>query len=327
MNNRVLQHYRFGKTFARISRHLTWINRHTRGRHHHIKKIRALYQKLGLTSNGCTVCQGKDFVLIAQGDRYGFDLDKQFCNQCGLVQTYPALSAEFHQEFYRHHYRPLYLKSKTVNYQRVIKEQIHKGKKYLAYFKANGLTDNALKQLSIIEIGCSSGGTLNTLKPFVQSVCGCDLDIKAIEFAKHHFDISVEVSMYPTHLPEGRKLFILSHILEHVQNPVTTLKQIRTLMHQDDYLFIAVPGLNEVAKGDYKNDLRSYFHIAHVSDFTANTLTNVARVAGLKTLKIDEEISALLTRGNTVAWQKHPEDSIQNLQRIDKTYRGLGMRL
>ncbi|RUA05738.1 MAG: hypothetical protein DSY43_03820 [Gammaproteobacteria bacterium] len=116
------------------------------------------------------VCVGVDFTLIAEGDRYGFDLNKQFCNQCGLVQTYPALSAEFHQAFYSYHYRPLYLKSKKVNYQSVIKEQTDKGKKYLNYFRENGLKDEVLNKISIVEIGCSSGGTLNTLKPFVKSV-------------------------------------------------------------------------------------------------------------------------------------------------------------
>lgn len=92
MTKRILKHYRFSKTFA-------WINRHVRSRRNAIKKIRHLYQKYGFVNNGCSLCKGKDFSLLCEGDRYGFDLNKQLCNQCGLVQTYPALSLEFHQEF------------------------------------------------------------------------------------------------------------------------------------------------------------------------------------------------------------------------------------
>jgi len=319
MTNRILKHYRFSKTFG-------WINRHIRSRRGAINKIRNLYKNLGLISDGCSLCRERDFTLLAEGDRYGFDLNKQICNQCGLVQTYPKLSPEFHQEFYSYHYRPLYLKNKKVNYQSVIKEQTDKAKKYLAYFRKNGLS-NILDELSIIEIGCSSAGTINTLKPHVKSVQGCDLDIEAITFAKENFKINVEVGMYPSTLPSGKKLFIISHVLEHVFNPFQTLEKIREMLDVGDYLFIAVPGLNMVKEGDYKNDLRRYFHIAHVSDFTSSTLKNVAHYAGFKTLNIVEEINGLFIADKVQDWKISPQDSIDNILKIEKTYKGLAPHL
>ena len=259
MSNRILKHFRFGPTFARINRTL-------RSRRKAISKIMTLYKKYGLVSDGCSLCESNNFTLVVKLYT-GFDLKKQFCNECGLIQTYPAVSREFHEEFYSYHYRPLYLKSETVDYEDVIKEQSDKAKKYLDYFFNNGLSEK-LADLSIIEIGCSSGGTINALKKAVKSVQGCDLDVEAIKFAKDKFKLNVEVGMYPSSLPDGPKLFILSHMLEHVFNPLETLKEIRLIMNPGDYLFIAVPGINGVAEGDYKNDLRRYFHIAHVTDFT-----------------------------------------------------------
>jgi len=282
----------------------------------------ALYKNYGLVSNGCSLCESKNFTLVSEGDRYGFDLKKQFCNICGLIQTYPAVSREFHEEFYSYHYRPLYLKSKAVNYDDVIKEQSDKAKKYLDYFINNGLSEK-LVDLSIIEIGCSSGGTINGLKEAVKSVQGCDLDIKAIKFARDNFKIKVEVNMYPSSLPDGPKLFILSHILEHVFNPLETLKEIRLLMCKGDYLFIAVPGINGVTDGDYKNDLRRYFHIAHVTDFTSTTLTNVANYAGFKAINIDQEINGLFKADEVANWRKNKKDSISNILLIEKTYKGI----
>ena len=235
MSNRVLKHFRFGPTFARINRTL-------RSRRKAINKILSLYKKYGLVSNGCSLCESNNFTLVSEGDRYGFDLKKQFCNECGLIQTYPAVSKEFHEEFYSYHYRPLYLKSKVVDYQDVIKEQNDKAKKYLEYFFNNGLSEK-LADLSIIEIGCSSGGTISALKKAAKSVQGCDLDVEAIKFAQDNFKLDVEVGMYPSYLPDGPRLFILSHVLEHVYNPLETLKEIRLLMNTGDYLFIAVPGI------------------------------------------------------------------------------------
>jgi len=315
MSNRILKHYRFGSTFARINRTL-------RTRRKAISKIMALYKKFGLVSGGCSLCESNDFTLVSEGDRYGFDLKKQFCNECGLIQTYPALSREFHEEFYSYHYRPLYLKSKTVDYQSVVKEQNDKAKKYLDYFRNNSLSEQ-LADLSIIEIGCSSGGTIDGLKIAAKSVQGCDLDIEAIKFAQNNFELNVEVGMYPSHLPDGAKLFILSHILEHVFNPLQTLEEIRLLMDTGDYLFIAVPGINGVSTGDYKNDLRRYFHIAHITDFTSTTLANVANYAGFKVINIDQEINGLFIAGEVSNWRKNKQDSIDNILSIEKTYKGI----
>jgi len=281
-----------------------------------------LYKKYGLVSDGCSLCESNNFTLVSEGDRYGFDLKKQFCNECGLIQTYPAVSREFHEEFYSHHYRPLYLKSEAVDYDDVIKEQSDKAKKYLDYFINNGLSEK-LVDLSIIEIGCSSGGTINGIKKAVKSVQGCDLDVEAIKFAKNKFELNAEVGMYPSSLPDGPKLFILSHMLEHVFNPLKTLKEIRLLMNTDDYLFIAVPGINGVAEGDYKNDLRRYFHIAHVTDFTRSTLTNVANYAGFKVNNIDQEINGLFVADEISYWRKNKQDSINNIRSIEKTYKGI----
>ncbi|RUA05739.1 MAG: hypothetical protein DSY43_03825 [Gammaproteobacteria bacterium] len=110
--------------------------------------------------------------------------------------------------------------------------------------------------------------------------------------------------MYPTDLPKGKKLFIMSHVLEHVFSPLETLTKVRKLLKKGDYLFVAVPGINQVAKGDYKNDLRRYFHIAHVTDFTGSTLANVAHYSGFKTLNIDEEINGLFVADRVTDWKK-----------------------
>lgn len=316
MSERILKHYRFGRAFA-------WLNRHVRSRRTAIRQTRELYTRMGLEERGCCLCGNKTFTLVTEGDRYGFDLNKQFCNHCGLIQTYPSLSKDFHHEFYSRLYRPLYTKSREVDYGPLVKEQTTKGAKYLEYFRSNGLAD-VLSDISVVELGCSSGGTLNTLKPAVKSVHGCDLDIKAIDYAKRHFDVDVEVADFPTQLPEGRKLFIMSHVLEHVYDPLQTLEKIRSTMDEGDYLFLAVPGINAVAEGNYKHDLRRYFHIAHVTDFTAATLTALAARAGFTTVAVDEEINGLFRPGEAVATvpEESPATVIANLQRIESTYRG-----
>lgn len=88
MTVRLFSSYRFGRIFG-------WLRRNSSSRRKKIKAVRNMYMQMGLVENGCKLCGLQDFTLLAESDRYGFDLKKQFCNSCGLVQTYPTVSNEF----------------------------------------------------------------------------------------------------------------------------------------------------------------------------------------------------------------------------------------
>jgi len=313
VTNRLIKHYRFSNIFA-------FINRNVRSRRKKIKQIKNLYESIGLEDSGCSLCGSKEFKLISNSDRYGFNLSKQFCNSCGLIQTYPRLSKEFHDIFYASLYRPLYLKRHKVDYEDLMIEQTNKGKKYLEFFCKN-IGEENLKSINYIEIGCSSGGTLNYLSESFKSSVGCDLDQEAIKFANKKFDNKFELGLYPEGIPKGKKLFLISHALEHVYSPLETLSDIRSKMDEGDFLFVAVPGIRMVKKGDYKNDLRRYFHIAHVTDFEKSTLENVASLAGFQSIEIDEEINALF-RASKKSKSFLKVDPSNTILSIEATYKG-----
>lgn len=314
MQKRALKSYRYGTLFG-------WFRRVTSSRRKAIKSVRKMYQEGGLETRPCTICGTSDFRLLTKTDRYGFDLNKQICQTCGLVQTMPSLKAEFLDKFYSKHYRPLYTKRIDVDYDKLILEQTAKGHRFYDYFIEQGL-GNVLPNMSAIEIGCSSSGILAALAPSMRHVQGCDLDVEGIEYGKKRYGFDLEVSALPSHLPSSPRLFILSHVLEHLHDPLETLRKIKDLMNKEDYLFIEVPGLNTVGEGNYGHDLWAYFHIAHVSDFTAGTLKALAARAGFKVLTCDETVAALLkpSAESSLPWTKSHEDSVENVLRIEATY-------
>lgn len=315
MKKRALKSYRFGLAFG-------WLRRSTSSRRRSIQIVREMYKKIGLEHRPCTICGSEKFTLLAETDRYGFDLQKQLCEVCGLVQTMPSLRTEFLDQFYSQHYRPLYTKRSDVDYIPLIEEQNAKGQRFKKYFNDHGLGDR-LSDISIVEIGCSSAGILAALAPSVRHVQGCDLDVEGIAYGKKHYGFELEVSALPTHLPASPRLFILSHVLEHLHNPLKTLKDIRDLMEEDDHLFIEVPGMNSLAEGNYGHDLWAYFHIAHVSDFTAGTIQVLAAQAGFDVLSCDETVRALLKKSDETSksWSKSPKDSVENVLQIEAAYR------
>lgn len=313
LTQRLLRHFRYGRTFA-------FLRRLTSSRSGSINAVRKLYLGYGLDNRPCVLCGGTDFTLICEGDRYGFDLDKQICSRCGLVQTSPAVKKDFLNIFYRDHYRRLYTKRMDVDHAALVNEQREKGNRFLAFLQNTSAAEQ-LAGLAVIELGCSSGGILEQFKPYCRSVQGCDLDVEAIRYGKEKLGLNLEVAEFPSRLPEGPRLFILSHVLEHTHDPLASLRQIKSLMSAQDYLFIEVPGINMVAQGSYKNDLKSYFHLAHVCDFSEGTLRALAARAGYKVLSCDETVTALLRSSGEeeLPWQRSEKDSPENILRIEAT--------
>lgn len=315
MAQRLLRHFRYGKTFA-------FLRRLTSSRSKGINAVRRLYREYGLDNRSCVLCEGNDFTLICQGDRYGFDLDKRICDHCGLVQTSPAVKKDFLNVFYRDHYRRLYTKRMDVDHARLVDEQHEKGERFLDFLKNTEVADQ-LANLAAIEMGCSSGGILDKFRPHCRRVQGCDLDVEAIRYGKETLGLELEVSEFPSHLPEGPRLFILSHVLEHTHDPLASLRQIKSLMSAQDFLFVEVPGINMVAEGAYKNDLKSYFHLAHVCDFSEGTLRAIAARAGYTVLSCNETVTALLRPSSQaeLPWRRSEKDTPDNILRIEATRR------
>lgn len=281
-----------------------------------------MYLKMGLMSNGCKLCKDTDFTLLAENDRYGFDLKKQFCNTCGLIQTYPTLSNQFLNEFYAKLYRPLYKNAKkSVDYSKIIIRQEKKGANLIAYLEQH-LTQ-PLGELHLVEIGCSAGGILAAVAPRFKSVQGCDLDIEGTAYARTKLGLNVETQAMPSKLPDGPIIFLMSHVLEHMNDPLQKLRSIRNLMKADDLFVILVPGINAVKQGKYKNNLRRYFHIGHLIDFSAGTLQSMGEQAGLHCLHADERVNSIFKNGEikTTPPTRRPQDSLANILEIERTYR------
>ena len=69
----------------------------------------------------------------------------------------------------------------------------------------------------------------------------------------------------------------LIHVLEHLHDPVQTLKELSRLLKPDGVMFVEVPDIAA-------QQLPHNFHIAHVAYFTEKTLSMAFEAAGLAVL-------------------------------------------
>lgn len=139
-----------------------------------------------------------------------------------------------------------------------------------------------------LDIGCGNGAYLSYLKPHGWQVCGVDVSSRAAEVAKSVFDIDVFVGEL-NDVPFSSQSFDfvhMSHVIEHMTEPIETLKRIAELLKPGRLVYIETPNAESdgfKAMGKYWFPLETP---RHVYLFSPDTLREALDRAGLRTTRI-----------------------------------------
>jgi SAM-dependent methyltransferase len=148
----------------------------------------------------------------------------------------------------------------------------------------------------VLDIGCGMGGML---VPFVLAghhVNGCDFGEEYVQLGRR-LGMDIRTGGPEAIAAEGPfDLILLSHVLQHVRDPVGLARQAASLLKPQGLCFVEVPGLLNLERY-YGGDLLQYFQNANRWHFTAGTLTAILRRAGLEIMEIDQTVTCLATPG------------------------------
>ena len=224
----------------------------------------------------CPLCSNLDFRILASNDRYNMRIQTVACGQCGLVMTNPMPSEDAMREFYKYSYRQYYRKNGTPTMQYIEEFNLaHRARYTLSYLEQQNLVFEGAR---ILDVGCGEGSLLKEIKrraPSIQIV-GVEPDVAFATFARDYLKSNVYSTL--AKLSESGEsafdLIILSHVLEHVENPVDLLRQLTGLMDRYGSIYVDVP---DVCAYTSLADL----HIAHRYHFSMRTLFATAHKAEL----------------------------------------------
>jgi 2-polyprenyl-3-methyl-5-hydroxy-6-metoxy-1,4-benzoquinol methylase len=138
------------------------------------------------------------------------------------------------------------------------------------------------KDTRVLEIGCASGYFLFAVRDHVKSVTGVELTKDYVEYARGRgLDIRESLDEVTDHSCD---LIFMFHVLEHIEDPIQFLKELKKKMSPSGKLIIEVPNVDDVLVSAYKikNHLDFYWEIAHKYYFSKNSLKNVLDRAGYK---------------------------------------------
>ena len=133
----------------------------------------------------------------------------------------------------------------------------------------------------ILDVGAGSGEFLYSISSLGKDVQGIEPNRDYAEYCRDSLSLNVQTLQIADFDPGETKFdFIrLSHVLEHLNDPVSYLSTLADWLSDDGILYLEVPNILDYASGKSKGNM---FHFGHIYNFSPWTLVSVAGLAGLR---------------------------------------------
>lgn len=220
----------------------------------------------------CPLCTGQRVENFEKVVSFGYPIQYLLCQDCRFVFQDPQTSQAADPVFYQQTYRQIYQESPEP-IAKDLYQQTQRAKNQVEWLKSL----EHKKFTNVLDIGASSGLLLETFaREFSAQVSGVEPGdaYRALAEAKGiPMYSSIEALISKQH--NRFDLITLMHVLEHLEHPVQTLKQLKEeLLSEDGLLLVEVPNF-------YAHDS---YELAHLSCFTEHTLHQLLKQAGFEVL-------------------------------------------
>lgn len=232
----------------------------------------------------CLCGSGRE-ELVCTVDRYRLPHRTVMCADCGLVRTSPRWSAAAYEDFYARFYRAIYERPGDTAERMFARQRANAERR--AAFVARHLAP--ARRLSMLEIGCGAGWNLLPLRAAGHTVAGYDFDEEYLAAGRTQ-GLDLRRGGLEAAIADDRRhdVVVLSHVVEHLLDPIGDLAQLRAVLAPGGHLFVEVPNLFGVTR-----NLLRYWQGAHTYSFVPATLRALMAAAGYEEVAVDDAIASL----------------------------------
>ncbi len=233
------------------------------------------------------------------------------CRQCRMVYTNPRPAAESLGRFYPSDYKP-HRKPREKRgpprvhpFERLLGRPCRERRGQLPW---RGLG-------RLLDFGCGGGSFLRRMNDLGWDVVGLDSAGTAIETIRNDYKLKAHVGTLPH--PELRpcsfEIVTMWHSLEHVPEPMETLREAYQLLIPGGKLVVACPNIDSWAFRRFHDDWFGLDLPRHLSHFTPTTATLALQTAGfrldsIRTVRHSDWLRSSAKRasaGPTADWLDH----------------------
>jgi SAM-dependent methyltransferase len=224
----------------------------------------------------CILCNNESFRTLYKGK--GWKITK--CNNCGLVRTERKFNIGD-----KNYHRDLEYKETEKQFENIFKKRYQIINKIIS------------KKGRVVEIGSSTGVFLKLFKDQGWDVLGVEPSGSYKEAVKKGIDV-INKSFEEANLPKNKyDLVILNHTLEHMDNPLTVLKEINLILKKGGMVFIDVPNFGSLSSLIFRNKFNLLLPEEHKFHFTKESLNKLLEKSNFK-IKYSETRSGLFDYSN-----------------------------
>lgn len=147
----------------------------------------------------------------------------------------------------------------------------------------------------LLDFGCGDGAFLDHMRSLGWTVAGVEADARAAEVAGNRLEadlIHADLDAALDANPGGFDAVTMSHVIEHLLDPLATLCACADVLRPGGTLVVATP--NTASRG-HRQFGRNWLHLdppRHIHLFDTNTLTNLVRRAGYRVERVETPSSS-----------------------------------
>lgn len=162
---------------------------------------------------------------------------------------------------------------------------------YIEFIKIFNLMLNLIERYKdpgkILDIGCGLGIFLYLAKKRGWKPSGIEISKFASNYAKNKLKLNVINSdNLNTFEDDFFDVIVVNHVLEHIENPLLILNQIKEKLNLNGILFIGVPNINGLYPRLQKENWPSLRPKTHIYQFTPKTLKALLKKVNFKPIKL-----------------------------------------
>lgn len=230
-----------------------------------------------ITKKQCPVCSRTDFKPLLS-KKLNFQI--YVCSKCRLGQTVPYPEESNGQENFsdsKQHYEDHYINDKV------------KWRKFMAKMLDHAVSYVKIGQL--LDVGTGVGFMLEVAQERGFVATGIEPSKGAVQYAKEVLGLNVVRGHFPA--PELEKQYYdvitLSHVLEHVPEPINFLRLIKQQLKPGGVVVITAPNYRGLIVQFIGKRWYGFQPTQHIWQLTPHTVKLVAEKAGLKVVKKTSE--------------------------------------
>lgn len=218
-----------------------------------------------IAENTCRICGTDEFTLacVKNGSRY------VKCSGCDVIRQYPYPSKEETDSFYKKYLQiknqenPVYMSDESWDNFKKVRD--------LTLQDLN-FSPVKFKGEKVLDIGCATGLFVKYVNQYGASGYGIDVSSQLIEIAQKnglncHYKDLFEID-------EKFDIINLSHVIEHVDDPIRYLEFIYSILNDNGVLFLETPCTGIISE-TFAENWRFYMPVEHIHLFSQECLFKI----------------------------------------------------